>query len=316
MDARLNFDIATVISFLSIGLLKFFDEKLQLRLKGDFKKYMRYVRIASGVCILFELSLLFCILFDIGSPSYGNIKNATLALIPLIFCVLTWTSAKDSSKDTVILSGKDLDKKINHFTARGMSPLGMIVGDMDFFGYVISSESDQDRRKNNIEKNTQIKALLRNNIKDIRIVCNKPVSSDDQNRIGYLLKTFQKRIHIKFFNPDTCPSPQIRGRIMAVQNSHIVVITKKVEKSKTYEYSEHKVDSLPGGLFDDLWTVIWSSSEDCPDIISDCEAQYASAISLPKDTKTPDQKYPDKSAAASSRTDDDTREDSLCQTQR
>lgn len=316
MDARLNFDVATIISLLSIGLLKFFDEKLQLRLKGDFKKYMRYVHIASGVFILFELSFLVCILFDLGSPAYGNIKNATLASIPLIFCVLTWLTAQDGGKDTVTLSGQLLDKRINDFTARGMSPLGMIVGDMDFFGYVIPAKGKHDRNRRNIVNNTQIKALLSNDIKDIRIVCNKPVSLDDQRRIGYLLKTFQNRIHIKFFNQNTCPSPKIRGRIMAVQNSHIVVITKKVKKSKSYEYSEHRVDSLPGGLFDDLWNVIWLSSEDCPDIISECKDEYAHAISSPKDKNTLKPEHPNNPAAADSSTGNDAMEDSLCQTQR
>lgn len=270
--SRLNLDVASILSALSIGLLKFFDEHLKKRFKGNLKSYKRFYMIAWIVFGLLELSIILCVALNRGSILYGNTKNVVLCMIPTIFCFLTWKTAKDEN-GAAVLSQKQLEGKINDFTSSGMSPLGMIVGDMDFFGSVYSSNTPNNKRKNDITRSTQISTLLDNKIDDIRIVCKEPVTSEDKKRIGYLLARFDQRIEIRFFDRSVS-IPKVRGRIMYKHDSRVVVITRKIKKQKEYEYSEHRGDSLPGGLFSDLWESVWSGGKTRPDILEECKKAY------------------------------------------
>lgn len=277
---RYNFDIASLLSLLGVGLLKFIDDKLKLNFRDNYKIY-RICIVCATVCFsILEIAIGACFWLKLGNPSFGNLKNIFLGLIPVTFCFLTLLTMKRdwSNRDeqtTLKLNQKELDKRINDFTSSGMSPLGMLVGDMDFLGKVYNNKNLQGKqKKDNITKSTQVKALLDNNIDDIQIVCKQPVSVEDKKRIGYLLDTFENKLHIKFFDEKVFPIPKMRGRIMYKQSGQVVVITKKIKKKQSYEYSEHKVDSLPGGLFADLWGIIWACSSEHTDILIQCKEEY------------------------------------------
>jgi len=134
-EQRNNFDIASLLSLLGIGLLKFIDDKLKVKFKGKFKTYKKILVISAVVFSILEIAIVVCYIGKLGAPSFGNLKNLFLGLIPVVFCVLTLITEKNDNNPTV-LSQNALEKRINEFTAAGMAPLGMIVGDMDFFGKV------------------------------------------------------------------------------------------------------------------------------------------------------------------------------------
>lgn len=280
-EERYNFDFASLLSLLSIGFLKFIDDKLKIKLKENYSVYEKCVYGTMSVFIIIEVLILIFFFFKIGSPSFGNLKNVFLGLIPVLFCIITAITMKSEST-TLILSQTQLEKKINDFTSCGMSPLGMIVGDMDFFGYVCDSSPKKKKRKkngkNNILTNAQIATLQENNIDNIQIVCKKPKTQEDRHRIGYLLSVFSEKLEIKFFDEQKFPIPKMRGRIMYKQNMQVVVITRKIKKGSEYEYCEHKADSLPGGLFADLWNTVWPCSTNDQNILNRCKQEYTSLI--------------------------------------
>jgi len=276
---RNNFDIASLLSLLGIGFLKFVDDKLKIKWKDNYPLYKKTLCISTFAFVLLFVAILVCYIFKLGPTSFGNLKNLFLSLIPVTFCILTLFTSKNEN-NTIIVSQNELDKRINEFISSGMSPLGMIVGDMDFFGSVYNENipKPQKRRKvrhtDNIVNNSQIDALVKNRIDNIEIVCKKPTAKESIRRIGYLLDKFEGQLHIKFFNEDKFPIPKMRGRIMYKQNVQVVVITKKIRKPSQYEYSEYPVSSLPGGLFADLWYVVWNCSEEQPSILEKCKLEY------------------------------------------
>lgn len=283
-EERDNFDIASLLSLLGIGLLKFVDDKLRIKLNDKFKTYKKCLIAITIVFLALEAAILFCYLGKLGPVSFGNLKNIFLGLIPVVFCILTLITEKNESIP-IILSQDELEKRINDFTSSGMSPLGMIVGDMDFFGKVY--DKNQLRKKNakdDITTNSQIKALIDNNIDRIEIVCKIPTTNDAKRRIGYLLEEFEGQFHIRFFDETKFPIPQMRGRIMYKQNEQVAVITKKIRKPSKYEYSEYAVSSLPGGLFADLWHTVWNCSTERCDIIELCKAEYIKYTGKQKET--------------------------------
>lgn len=276
---RNNFDIASLLSLLGIGLLKFIDDKLKIKLKDNYSLYKKILCMSTAFFSVLLVAILFCYITHRGPTSFGNLKNLFLGLIPVIFCLLTLYTAKNES-DTVLLSHDELETRINDFTSSGMSPLGMIVGDMDFFGNVYNEDavSPKKGRKvkhvDNIINNSQINALVKNRIDNIMIVCKPPATKESFRRIGYLLYKFEEQLHIKFFNETKYPIPKMRGRIMYKQNVQVVVITKKIRKPSQYEYSEYPVSSLPGGLFADLWNAVWGCGEERPDLLERCKLEY------------------------------------------
>lgn len=277
-EKRNNFDIASLLSLLGIGLLKFVDDKLKVKLKDKFKIYKRCLIVTTVIFVLLEFAIVVFYIGNWGPVSFGNLKNIVLGSIPIVFCILTLTTEKNDS-NTIILSQTELDIRINDFTSSGMSPLGMIVGDMDFFGKVYSKEQSRKRPpRDDITTNSQIKALMENNIDCIRVVCKIPNTGESKRRIGYLLEKFEGRFHIQFFDEDF-PIPKMRGRIMYKQNQQVVVITKKITKPSKYEYSEYEVSSLPGALFADLWNTVWHCSSEFPEIIDTCKREYNNYIS-------------------------------------
>lgn len=282
-DERNNFDIASFLSLLGVGLLKFIDDKLKIRLKDKFNTYKRTLIITTVVFVLLEIAIFVCYIGKLGASSFGNLKNFFLGLIPVVFCILTLITAKNESIP-IILSQNDLEKRINDFTSSGMAPLGMLVGDMDFFGKVYNkSESRKRRSKDDITCNSQIKAIVDNNIDSIEIVCKLPSTKESILRIGYLLEEFEGQFHIRFFDEDIFPIPKMRGRIMYKQTEQVVVITKKIRKPSKYEYSEYAVSSLPGGLFADLWHTVWNCSAERADILEQCRAAYNTHIGKKKE---------------------------------
>lgn len=271
---RNNFDIASLLSLLGVGLLKFIDDKLRIKLKGKFATYKKYLIVVTTFFGVLEVAIVVCYIGKLGSASFGNLKNLFLGLIPVIFCALTLVTEKDESIPT-ILSRDKLEKRINEFTSSGMSPLGMIVGDMDFFGKVYNKKQPPPKKlKDDITKSLQIKALIDNNIDRIEIVCKLPTTNDAKRRIGYLLEQFEGRFHIRFFDETKFPIPQMRGRIMYRQNQQVAVITKKIKKPSKYEYSEYAVNTLPGGLFADLWNTVWCCSLESTEITNRCREEY------------------------------------------
>lgn len=270
---RENFDIASLLSLLGIGFLKFVDDKLKIKMKDKFKTYRKLLVVTTVILCILEAAIIVCYLAKLGPVSFGNLKNVFLGLIPVVFCILTLLTAKNES-NPIILNQEELEIKINDFTSSGMSPLGMIVGDMDFFGKVYNKDSKKKHPKDDITNNSQIKAIIDNNIDRIEIVCKTPTTNDAYRRIGYLLETFEGQFHIRFFDENKFPIPQMRGRIMYKQTEQVVVITKKIRKPSKYEYSEFAVSSLPGGLFADLWRTVWGCSLDCPEIIERCRKEY------------------------------------------
>lgn len=276
-ENRNNLDFASVLSLLGVGLLKFVDDKLKVKFKGKFSVYKRYLLFITVLFSLLELAIVVCYFGKLGSPSFGNLKNVILGFIPVVFCVLTLATEKNES-NPIVLSQAELDVRINDFTSSGMSPLGMIVGDMDFFGKVYGNSTKKKDRKNDITNNSQLKAILDNNIDRIEIVCKPPKTNEAKERIGYLQVNFESRFHIRFFNEDKIPIPQMRGRIMYKQSEQFVVITKKIKKPSKYEYSEYPVSSLPGGLFADLWHTVWGSSLDNNEILDECKQVYSRII--------------------------------------
>lgn len=282
-DERDNFDIASLLSLLGVGFLKFIDDKLKIRLKDKFDIYRKYLNITTVVFVVLEAAIIICYFGKMGSPSFGNLKNLFLGLIPVVFCILTIITVKNES-NPIILSQSDLEKRINEFTASGMAPLGLLVGDMDFFGKVYSNSEHRKRRvKDDITINSQIKAIIDNNIDSIEIVCKLPTTNDAKRRIGYLLEEFEGRFHIRFFDETKFPIPQMRGRIMYRQNEQVVVITKKIRKPSKYEYSEYAVSSLPGGLFADLWRTVWNCSSERADVLDQCKTAYISHMGKTKE---------------------------------
>lgn len=282
-DERNNFDIASLLSLLGVGLLKFVDDKLKIKLKDNFKTYKTILIVTTFVFVLLETAILVFYFGKIGSPSYGNLKNLFLGLIPVAFCILTLMTTKNES-NSIILSQNDLEKRINEFTSSGMAPLGMLVGDMDFFGKVYNqSEFRRRRAKDDITANSQIRAIVDNNIDSIKIVCKLPNTKEAKMRIGYLLEEFEGQFHIHFFDEDIFPIPKMRGRIMYRQTEQVVVITKKIRKPSKYEYSEYAVSSLPGGLFADLWHTVWSCSAERTDILNECRLEYTNHIGKKKE---------------------------------
>lgn len=281
---RDNFDIASLLSLLGVGLLKFIDDKLKIKLKDKFKTYKKCLIVVTIIFVVLEVAIITCYFGKLGPASFGNLKNLFLGLIPVVFCILTLITEENES-NPIILSQAELEKRINEFTSSGMSPLGMIVGDMDFFGKVYkNNESKKKRAKDDITTNSQIKALIDNNIDRIEIVCKIPNTSDAKRRIGYLLEEFEDRFHIRFFDEDKFPIPQMRGRIMYKQNEQVVVITKKIRKPSKYEYSEYAASSLPGGLFADLWRTVWKCSADRTEIIEDCKEAYTTYVDRKRET--------------------------------
>lgn len=274
---RDNFDIASLLSLLGVGLLKFIDDKLKIKLTDKFETYKKYLITVTIIFVSLETAIAICYFGKLGSVSFGNLKNLFLGLIPVVFCILTLITEKNES-NPIILSQDELEIRINDFTSSGMSPLGMIVGDMDFFGKVYNSKSKKKRAKDDITTNSQIRALIDNNIDCIEIVCKIPTTNDAKRRIGYLLEEFENRFHIRFFDENKFPIPQMRGRIMYKQNQQVVVITKKIRKPSKYEYSEYAVSSLPGGLFADLWHTVWKCSSDCTEIIENCKEAYITYV--------------------------------------
>lgn len=275
---RDNFDIASLLSLLGVGLLKFIDDKLKIKLKNKFKTYKKCLITATIFFGGLEAAIVICYFGKLGPASFGNLKNLFLGLIPFVFCILTLFTEKNES-NPIILSQEKLEIRINDFTSSGMSPLGMIVGDMDFFGKVYNnSGSKKKRAKDDITTNSQIQALIDNNVDRIEIVCKIPTTNDAKRRIGYLLEEFEDRFQIRFFDEKKFPIPQMRGRIMYKQNEQVVVITKKIKKPSKYEYSEYAVSSLPGGLFADLWNTVWNCSADNPKIIENCKEAYINYV--------------------------------------
>ena len=282
-DKRNNVDIASLLSLLGVGLLKFVDDKLKIRLKDKFKRYKTILVITTTTFVFLELAILVCYFGKLGAPSFGNLKNLCLGLIPVVFCFLTLITAKNES-NPIILSQNDLEKRINEFTSSGMAPLGMLVGDMDFFGKVYNkSESRKRRAKDDILCNSQIKAIVDNNIDSVKIVCKIPTTNESKRRIGYLLEEFEGQFHIRFFDEGIFPIPKMRGRIMYRQTEQVVVITKKIRKPSKYEYSEYAISSLPGGLFADLWNTVWNCSVECTDILDECRTAYTTHIGKKKE---------------------------------
>lgn len=281
-DERNNFDIASLLSLLGVGLLKFIDDKLKIKLKEKSKTYKKYLIIATVSFSVLELLILVCYLGKFGAPSFGNLKNFFLGLIPVVFCILTLITEKNEG-NPIILSQSDLDKRLNNFTSCGMAPLGMLVGDMDFFGKVYNkSESRKRNTKNDITYNSQVKTIVDNKIDRIEIVCKIPATSESKRRIGYFLEEFEGQFHIRFFDESRFPIPKMRGRIMYRQNEQVVVITKKIKKPREYEYSEYAVSSLPGGLFADLWHTVWNCSAEGADILDQCRTAYINHIDKEK----------------------------------
>ncbi len=282
-DERNNFDIASLLSLLGVGLLKFIDDKLKITFKDKFKTYKIYLIVATVVFVCLEVMIIVLYFCKLGAPSFGNLKNLFLGLIPVVFCILTLNTEKNESCP-IILSQNDLEKRINDFTASGMAPLGMLVGDMDFLGKVYNkSESRKRRAKDDIVCNSQIKAIVDNNIDSIDIVCKLPTTNESKMRIGYLLEEFEGRFHIRFFDESKFPIPKMRGRIMYKQTEQVVVITKKIRKPSEYEYSEYAVSSLPGGLFADLWHTVWNCSAERTDVLEQCKAAYITHIGKKKE---------------------------------
>lgn len=282
-DERDNFDIASLLSLLGVGLLKFIDDKLKIKLKDKFETYKKYLVVTTVGFVGLEVAIIICYFCKLGAPSFGNLKNLFLGLIPVVFCILTLITEKNEG-NPIILSQSDLEKRINDFTSCGMAPLGMLVGDMDFFGKVYNkSESRRRNIKDDITYNSQIKAIVDNNIDRIEIVCKIPTTNESKRRIGYLLEEFEGQFHIRFFDETIFPIPQMRGRIMYRQNQQVVVITKKIRKPSKYEYSEYAASSLPGGLFADLWRTVWHCSAERVDILEQCRAAYTAHIGKKKE---------------------------------
>lgn len=274
---RNNFDFASLLSLLGVGLLKFIDDKLKIKFKGKFSTYKKYLIIITVLFLILEIAIIVCYLGKLGQSSFGNLKNIFLGLIPVVFCLLTLMTEKNDS-NPIVLSQDDLEVRINDFTSSGMSPLGMIVGDMDFLGKVYNQDEHKKRKKkDDITSNSQIQAIIDNNIDCIKIVCKYPNTIDAKRRIGYLQVAFENRFCIRFFN-NGFPIPQMRGRIMYKQNEQVVVITKKIKKPSKYEYSEYPVSSLPGGLFADLWNTVWGSSVEDSQIIEQCKNAYRTYV--------------------------------------
>ena len=282
VNTRNNFEWGYFLSILGIGLLKFIDDKIKVLYKGKLQTYKQTLRIAMGLFLLLEIVIFIFYIFEIGSPSFGNVKNILLGFIPVIFCGLTLLTAnKDANLRLELtseseLTPKKLETKINEFTSKGSSPLGMIVGDMDFLGDVksTSAESKRKKEKNDIRNSSQIKALCDNNIDNIQIVCKRPIDTKSKLRVGYLLCIFGEKIHIKFFDDNEIPAPQMRGRIMHKEGVKVAVITKKIKKHSKYAYSEYRADSIPGGLFADLWDTIWRCTKDDINVINECTMDY------------------------------------------
>ena len=276
---RNNFDFASLLSLLGVGLLKFIDDKLKIKFKEKFSTYKNCLISVTIIFGLLETAIIVCYFEKVGPVSFGNLKNLFLGLIPIVFCLLTLITEKNES-NPIVLSQGELDVRINDFTAAGMSPLGMIVGDMDFFGTVYNyseTKKQQKKKKDDITTNSQIQAIIDNNIDCIEIVCKYPTTNDAKRRIGYLINTFENRFHIRFFN-QKIPIPQMRGRIMYKQNEQVVVITKKIRKPSKYEYSEYPASSLPGGLFADLWHTVWGCSIEDTKIIEQCKVAYLTFV--------------------------------------
>lgn len=282
---RNNFDFASLLSLLSIGLLKFVDDKLKTKFKGElFKgKLSTYKKWLIGFTTIFGILEIIIILFYItnyGPVSFGNLKNVFLGLIPVVFCVLTLITDKNES-NPIVLSQDQLEIRINDFTASGMSPLGMIVGDMDFLGKVYNdgrTRKTRKKKRDDITDSSQLKAIIDNNIECIQIVCKYPSTKEAKRRIGYLADEFENRFQIHFFDEEKIPFPKMRGRIMFTQKEQVVVITKKIRKPSKYEYGEYPVSSLPGGIFADLWNTVWGGSIEAPQIIEECKDAYLTYV--------------------------------------
>lgn len=99
---RNNFDIASLLSLLGIGLLKFIDDKLKIKFKDKFNTYRNYLIVMTIVFGLLESSIVFCYIINIGAASFGNLKNIFLGLIPVVFCVLTLITAKNESLPLIL----------------------------------------------------------------------------------------------------------------------------------------------------------------------------------------------------------------------
>lgn len=276
---RNNFDFASLLSLLGVGLLKFIDDKMKIKFKEGSSIYKNYLIFITAFFGLLEIAIMTCYLGRLGGASFGNLKNIFLGLIPVVFCVLTLFTEKNEA-NPIVLSQIELDVKINDFTAAGMSPLSMLVGDMDFFGSVYNySKTDKrgKKKKDDITNNSQLKSIIDNNIDCINIVCKNPTTNNAKRRIGYLVYTFENQFHIRFFNEDI-PIPKMRGRIMYKQNEQVAVITKKIKKPSKYEYSEYPVSSLPGGLFADLWSTVWGCSKESIEVIEECKTAYLTFV--------------------------------------
>lgn len=278
---RNNFDSASFLSLLSIGLLKFIDEKLRIKLKNKIVTYKNCLAGATCVFSILELFILIGYVFDTGPSSFGNLKNCFLGLIPVVFCALTLFTVK-SDQDSVVLSRKELEKHINDFTASGSSPLCIIVGDMDFLGNVYKRANGRRKHKDDITNSTQIKTLVDKKIDPIEIVCKVPKTDEAKRRIGYLLQEFEGQFQIRFFDESKYSIPKMRGRVMCKQNEQFVVITRKIRKPTEYEYGEYAPGSLVGGLFVDLWNVVWGCSENDSKCLDGCKQAYNTYVGKQK----------------------------------
>ncbi len=95
---RVNFDLASLLSLLGVGLLKFIDDKFKIKYKNNFPRYKNILIIATIIFSILEILLLFTFIFCVGSTALGNLKNVILGAIPVVFCILTWLTLGDDLK--------------------------------------------------------------------------------------------------------------------------------------------------------------------------------------------------------------------------
>jgi hypothetical protein len=145
-------------------------------------------------CVFLTLIILTKFIYNIVNVQF------TFAIVLLMISSLIYYFIITSSD---VISRSKIDKMIQKFTTQALwnKDIKLFGGDLNFFGNV---------KSNTIIRNKQLLQLINMKFTNIKVLCIKPngIINDEEDmlRLGFLVKTFNDKIKIKFFIDKKCDS--------------------------------------------------------------------------------------------------------------
>lgn len=241
MDSSTFITSLTFVAGVFFGLLN-----NVLTSKGNFSQKWQYVLYVLG-SVLFVLGL-----FAL-SKDYETYKAVGWACI-ITSVVYTLGVYYLLNIFVGLIHASKLVPRVINFTENAKSDeIRLWGGDLNFFGASVIE----------MEANEQYKQLKNKKFDKILILCKKPKNNELKKCYGKIINDFKDAVEFKFYNEETSPDLNIRGRIKRKYSPDIFVafIYERIDSNRYKAIEEDMTKQDCNMIYVKIWEMSWKHAD-------------------------------------------------------